>query len=116
MRNIVAFRERVKHTFEARRGLQADYTPIIIEPPSRPWKEYPYVNASVDGETIILSTMVNMGYGPWRWKAASSCRSSKGADQMNLLALARAVQDLGLRARTKRLSPDDVHGFDLFHH
>lgn len=109
MSNVVRFRERAKKAFEEREGFKLTYTPIIVEAVVKALKEYPYLNASVEGENIILRHYVNFG-------VAVSLENGlivpvvKRADMMNLLALARAINDLSTRARSKRLSPEEVHG------
>ncbi len=109
MTNIVSFRERVKAAFEAREGYKLTYTPIIIEAAIKALQEYPYLNASLEGDNIILKHYINFGVAV-ALENGLIVPVVKGADEMNLLALARAVNDLSTRARTKRLSPDDVRG------
>ncbi len=109
MTNIVAFRERLKSSFEAREGYKLTYTPIIIECVIKALKDYPYLNSSIDGENIILKHYINMGIAV-ALENGLIVPVIKGADGMNLRSLAKAVNDLSVRARTKRLSPDDVHG------
>ncbi len=107
--HIVHFRERNKTSFEAREGFKLTYTPIIIEATIKALKDFPYLNASIDGENIILKHYVNFGVAV-ALENGLIVPVIKGADGMNLLALARAVNELSSRARSKRLSPDDVHG------
>lgn len=109
MSNIVTFRERNKKEFERREGFKLTYTPIIIEAAIKAIKEYPWLNASLDGNNIIVKHYVNMGIAV-ALENGLIVPVIKGADGMNLLALARAVHDLSERARTKRLNPDEVHG------
>jgi 2-oxoglutarate dehydrogenase E2 component (dihydrolipoamide succinyltransferase) len=109
MSNIVKFRERHKAEFQRREGFKLTYTPIIIEATIKALKEYPWLNASLDGENIIVKHYVNMGMAV-ALENGLIVPVIGGADGMNLLALARAVNDLSERARTKRLSPDEVHG------
>ncbi|MFH1861396.1 MAG: dihydrolipoamide acetyltransferase family protein [bacterium] len=109
MTSMVQFRESSKKSFEAREGFKLTYTPIIIEVVIKTLKEYPYLNASLDGDNIILKHYINIGVAV-ALESGLIVPVIKGADGMNLLALARAVNDLSSRARTKRLSPDDVHG------
>ena len=109
MSNIVLFRERSKKAFEQREGFKLTYTPIIIEVTIRALKEFPYVNASLEGENIILKHYINIGLAV-AVEGGLIVPVIKGADGMSLLALARATNDLSERSRTKRLNPDEVHG------
>lgn len=109
MTSVVRFREKNKKTFEEREGYKLTYTPIIIEATIRALKDYPYLNASVDGENVILKRYINIGVAV-ALENGLIVPVIKGADGMNLRALARAVNDISVRARTKRLSPDEVHG------
>lgn len=109
MTNVVNFREKNKRAFEEREGYKLTYTPIIIEATIRALKDYPYLNASVDGENVILKHYINIGVAV-ALESGLIVPVIKGADGMNLRGLARAVNDISVRARTKRLSPDEVHG------
>jgi len=109
MTNVVRFRERNKAAFEAREGFSLTYTPIIIEVAIRTLKEFPMINASVEGDNLILKHYVNFGVAV-ALEQGLIVPVIKGADGMNLLALARALNDLATRARTKKLNPDEVHG------
>ncbi len=110
MTRVVNFREKVKQSFEAREGFKFTITPIIIEASVKALKEFPLVNSSVDGENIILKHYINIGIAVALESGGLIVPVIKGADGMNLLALARAANDLSVRARNKRLSPDDVTG------
>jgi 2-oxoglutarate dehydrogenase E2 component (dihydrolipoamide succinyltransferase) len=109
MTRVVQFRERVKQSFEEREGFKFTITPIVIEASVKALKEFPLVNSSVDGENIILKHYINIGIAV-ALENGLIVPVIKGADGMNLLALARAANDLSVRARNKRLSPDDVTG------
>lgn len=109
MTRVINFREKVKQLFEAREGFKFTITPIIIEASVKALKEFPLVNSSVDGENIILKHYINIGIAV-ALENGLIVPVIKGADGMNLLALARAANDLSVRARNKRLSPDEVTG------
>jgi 2-oxoglutarate dehydrogenase E2 component (dihydrolipoamide succinyltransferase) len=107
--NIARWREAHKKAFEEREGFNLTYTPIIIEATIKALKEFPYVNASVDGENIIVKHYVNFGVAV-AVENGLVVPVIKEADTMNLLALARAVNDLSVRARTKRITVDELQG------
>jgi 2-oxoglutarate dehydrogenase E2 component (dihydrolipoamide succinyltransferase) len=109
MSNIVHWREKHKQAFEERQGFKLTYTPLIIEATIRGLKEFPYINASLDGDNIIVKHYINFG-------VAAAVENGlvvpviKGADGMNLLSLARTINDLSERARTKRITVDELQG------
>ena len=108
MNEVVKRREAAKKEFEGE-GVKLTFLPYFIEAAIRGIKEYPIINSSVDGDTIIYKKTVNVGI------AVAIANGLivpviKKADQMNLLGLAKTAADLGERARTKRLVPDDVQG------
>jgi 2-oxoglutarate dehydrogenase E2 component (dihydrolipoamide succinyltransferase) len=108
MHEIVKRREAAKKEFAAE-GVKLTYLPYFIEACVRGIKEYPIVNASVDGDNIVYKKNVNVGIAV-ALENGLIVPVIKGADQMNLLGLAKSASDLGERARTKRLIPDDVQG------
>jgi pyruvate dehydrogenase E2 component (dihydrolipoamide acetyltransferase) len=108
MNEVVKRREASKREFEAE-GVKLTFLPFFIEACIRGIKEYPIINSSVDGDTIIYKKTVNVGIAV-ALENGLIVPVIKHADQMNLLGLAKTAADLGERARTKRLMPDDVQG------
>ncbi len=108
MQEVVKRRDALKREF-AGEGVKLTFLPFFIEACIRGIKEYPIINSSVDADTIIYKKNVNVGIAV-ALENGLIVPVVKGADQMNLLGLARTAADLGERARTKRLSPDDVQG------
>jgi 2-oxoglutarate dehydrogenase E2 component (dihydrolipoamide succinyltransferase) len=108
MNEVVKRRNALKPEF-AGEGVNLTFLPFFIEASIRGIKEFPIINSSVDGETIVYKRNVNVGIAVALEKGLI-VPVIKGADQMNLLGLAKAAADLGERARTKRLVPDDVQG------
>ncbi|HEX5131194.1 MAG TPA: dihydrolipoamide acetyltransferase family protein [Candidatus Krumholzibacteria bacterium] len=108
MHEVVKRREAMKKEF-AGEGVKLTFLPFFIEACIRGIKEYPIINSSVDGDTVVYKKNVNVGIAVALEKGLI-VPVIKGADQMNLLGLARTAADLGERARTKRLIPDDVQG------
>jgi len=109
MKNIVDFREDVKNAFLKREKFKLTYTPFIVRAVARALKEYPYLNASVDGDNIILKKAINVGIAVALEKGLI-VPVVKNADDLDLLQTARAVNELSTNARTKKLMPDDVQG------
>jgi len=108
MSEVVRRREAMKREFEGE-GVKLTFLPYFIEAAIRGIKEYPIINSSVDGDTIVYKKTVNVGIAV-AIENGLIVPVVKHADQMNLLGLARTAADLGERARTKRLVPDDVQG------
>jgi len=108
MSQIVARRNALKAEF-AGEGVKLTFTPFFMEAIIRGIKEFPIVNSSVDGDDIIYKKNVNIGVAV-ALENGLIVPVVKHADQMNLLGLAKSAADLAERARTKRLSPDDVQG------
>jgi 2-oxoglutarate dehydrogenase E2 component (dihydrolipoamide succinyltransferase) len=106
MHEVVQRRDAMKREFEAE-GVKLTFLPFFIEACIRGIKEYPIINSSVDGDTIVYKRNVNVGIAV-ALENGLIVPVIKHADQMNLLGLARTAADLADRARTKRLVPDDV--------
>lgn len=107
---MVKWREKVKGDFEQKHGEKITFTPIILEAVARALREFPGVNASVDGDRVILRGRVNIGMAAALPSGNLIVPVIKDADQMNLLGLTRKVNDLANRARNNKLDPDDISG------
>jgi pyruvate dehydrogenase E2 component (dihydrolipoyllysine-residue acetyltransferase) len=95
--------------FEKRNGLKLTYTPFFVRAAVEAIKEFPIVNSSVDGTNIVYKRDVNIGVAV-ALESGLIVPVIKHADEKNFLGISRAVQDLAERARSKRLSVDDVEG------
>ncbi len=93
--------------FERRNGLKLSYTPFFVRAAVEAIKEFPIVNSSVDGTNIVYKRDVNIGVAV-ALETGLIVPVIKNADEKNFLGIARAVQDLAERARSKRLSVEDV--------
>ncbi len=109
MTRVVAIRERFKKEFEERNGLKLTFTPFFVRAAVEAIKEAPIINSSVDGTNIVYKRDVNIGIAV-ALDNGLIVPVIKRADEKNFLGLARAVQDLADRARSKHLSVDDVQG------
>ena len=108
MHEVAKKRAALKDEFE-RGGVKLTYTAFIAEAIVGALQVFPVVNASIDGEDILYHQDVNLGIAvALDWGLIVPV--VKHAEQMNLMGLARSINDLADRARTKRLSPDDVQG------
>ncbi|MFV8336729.1 dihydrolipoamide acetyltransferase family protein [Flavobacterium sp. RSP29] len=108
--NIVKWREKNKVVFEKREGEKLTYTPIFMEAVAKALKDYPGMNISVDGDYIIKKKNINLGMAASLPNGNLIVPVIKNADQLNLVGMAKAVNDLGGRAKAGKLKPDDTQG------
>jgi pyruvate dehydrogenase E2 component (dihydrolipoyllysine-residue acetyltransferase) len=107
--NIAKLRERQKDTFLEKNGVKLTYLPFIFRAAIQALKEFPQVNASIDGENIVYHKDIHLGMAvALDWGLIVPVL--KHADEKSILGLARAAQDLAERARTKRLKPEEIQG------
>jgi 2-oxoglutarate dehydrogenase E2 component (dihydrolipoamide succinyltransferase) len=108
--NIVKWRDRVKNAFEKREGEKLTFTPIFMEAVAKALKDFPGMNISVDGDFIIKRKNINLGMAAALPNGNLIVPVIKNADQLNLVGMAKAVNDLGNRAKAGKLKPDDTQG------
>ena len=108
--NIVKWREKVKADFEKREGEKLTYTPIFMEAVAKALKDFPMMNIAVDGDFIIKKKNINLGMAAALPNGNLIVPVIKNADQLNLVGMAKAVNDLGNRAKAGKLKPDDTQG------
>ncbi len=108
--NIVMWREKVKKSFETKERTKITFTPIFIEAVAKAIKDFPGVNASVDGDRIIMRGDINIGMAAALPSGNLIVPVIKSADQLNLVGLAKKVNDLAERARANKLTPDEIQG------
>jgi 2-oxoglutarate dehydrogenase E2 component (dihydrolipoamide succinyltransferase) len=106
--NLVLWRNRVKGEFQARYGEKLTYMPVFIEATAKALREFPFVNASVDGDKIILRKNVNIGIAVARPDGNLIVPVIKHADEKNLAGLAKNLNQLAEAARTNKLAPGDI--------
>ncbi|TAK56212.1 MAG: 2-oxo acid dehydrogenase subunit E2, partial [Bacteroidetes bacterium] len=109
MTRIDAYRKKHSSAFELREGFKLTYMPFICDAIVKSLKKYPLVNSSIEGDKIILKKFINLGM------AVASENGLivpviKNAEEKNLIGLARAINDLATRTRTKKLMPSDIEG------
>ena len=108
--NIVKWRNKVKDAFEKREGEKLTFTPIMMEAVAKALKDFPGMNISVDGDYIIKKKNINLGMAAALPNGNLIVPVIKNADQLNLVGMAKAVNDLGNRAKAGKLKPDDTQG------
>jgi 2-oxoglutarate dehydrogenase E2 component (dihydrolipoamide succinyltransferase) len=108
--NLVKWREKVKVAFEKREGEKLTFTPIMMEAVAKALKDFPGMNISVDGDFIIKRKNINLGMAAALPNGNLIVPVIKNADQLNLVGMAKAVNDLGNRAKAGKLKPDDTQG------
>jgi 2-oxoglutarate dehydrogenase E2 component (dihydrolipoamide succinyltransferase) len=108
--NIVKWRDKVKAAFEKREGEKLTFTPIMMEAVAKALKDFPGMNISVDGDFIIKRKNINLGMAAALPNGNLIVPVIKNADQLNLVGMAKAVNDLGGRAKAGKLKPDDTQG------
>ena len=106
--NIDKLRRQHKDAY-AERGAKLTFLPFIIEAIVAGLREFPIINASMDESSVTYHRDLNIGIAvALEWGLIVPV--VKKADEKNILGLSKAISDLGERARTKKLSPDDVQG------
>jgi len=108
--NIAKYREKVQKTFLQRNGFKLSFTPFFLEAAAKALAEFPKVNASIDGENLILKRDINVGCAVALGTTGLIVPVIKRCDQLNLVGVATALNDLATRARDKKLKPDDTSG------
>ena len=110
MTNIVRWRDKIKDSFFEREGQKITFTPLFVQAAATALREFPNVNASVDGYKVIRRRDVNVGMAAALPDGNLIVPVIKNADQKNLLGLTKDVNDLANRARKNKLNPDDIQG------
>jgi 2-oxoglutarate dehydrogenase E2 component (dihydrolipoamide succinyltransferase) len=105
---VVQWRNRVKDGFEKREGEKLTFTPVFLEAVATALKKYPMMNISVDGDKIIKKKNINIGMAAALPDGNLIVPVIKNADQLNMVGMAKVVNDLAERARKNQLKPDEV--------
>lgn len=106
--NIVNWRNKMKDSFQQTEGEKLTFTPIFMEAIAKALKKYPMMNISVDGDTIIRKKNINIGMAAALPDGNLIVPVIKNADQLNLVGMAKVVNDLAHRSRSNELKPDEV--------
>lgn len=108
--NLVLWREKVKNEFQNKFGQKLTYMPLFTEAVATALREFPMVNASIDGDNIIIRSKVNIGIAVAKPDGNLIVPVIHNADQKNLAGLAGSLNDLADRARNNKLTPDEISG------
>ncbi len=108
--NIVLWRNKVKDAFLQREGEKITFTPIFMEAIAKSIRDFPMMNVSLDGDKIIKKKDINLGMAAALADGNLIVPVIKRADQLNLVGMTKAVNDLAKRARDGKLDPDDIQG------
>jgi 2-oxoglutarate dehydrogenase E2 component (dihydrolipoamide succinyltransferase) len=108
--NMVNWRNEHKDTFQKKYGGKLTFTPLFVEAVAKAIKDFPNINASVDGNAIIIKHEVNIGMATALPSGNLIVPVIENADQKSLNELASIVNDLVERATTNKLSSDDIKG------
>jgi len=109
MSRIAQLRGKYRQSYEDRSGVKLTYLPFILKATVDALKSFPILNASVEGDAIVYKKDVNLGLAvALDWGLIVPV--IRNADEKNVLGLARAVNDLADRARTKKLRVEEIQG------
>ncbi|MDH3628104.1 MAG: 2-oxoglutarate dehydrogenase, E2 component, dihydrolipoamide succinyltransferase [Acidobacteriota bacterium] len=107
--NIGKIRAQHKAAFRDRHGVNLTYMPFIIKAVSDALRDWPIVNSSVEGDTIVYKKDLNIGIAV-ALEGGLIVPVIRNADDLSIAGIAKRVFDLADRARTKKLNPDEVQG------
>jgi 2-oxoglutarate dehydrogenase E2 component (dihydrolipoamide succinyltransferase) len=108
--NIANWRAKHKSSFEKAEGFSLSFTPFFLEATVKALEAFPYVNCSLEGKKIVLKKHVNLGCAVALGNTGLIVPVIKKAEEKNFVGIARSLNDLAQRARSKKLVPDDVAG------
>jgi 2-oxoglutarate dehydrogenase E2 component (dihydrolipoamide succinyltransferase) len=109
MTKVDVVRKRNAEAFESREGFKLTYMPFICDAVVKALKQFPIVNSQIEGDKIIVKKFVNLGIAV-ATETGLIVPVIKNADEKNFTGLARGVNDLATRARTKKLALPDIEG------
>jgi 2-oxoglutarate dehydrogenase E2 component (dihydrolipoamide succinyltransferase) len=108
--NMVVWRDKVKQLFEKREGIKITFTPMFLECIASVLEQYPMINSSVQGDQIILKKDINIGMATALPSGNLIVPVIKGANQLSIVGLSKAVNNLAIAARNNQLNPQDTQG------
>lgn len=113
MTPVSKWRAKYKNEFKSREGYSLSYMPFFLEAITKALGTYPKINASIDGDNIVYKRDINLGCAVALGENGLGgliVPNIKNAGSLNFLGIARGLQDIAVRARNKKLSPQDVQG------
>jgi len=108
--NIWNWRNKHKGNFKKREGENLTFTPIFMQAVAKAIKDFPMINISIQGDKIVKKKHINIGMAAALGDGNLIVPVIKNADQLNLIGMAKKVNDLASRARDNKLKPDDIQG------
>ena len=108
--NMVVWRDKVKELFERREGTKITYTPMFLESIATVLEQFPMINCSLQGDQIILKKDINIGMATALPSGNLIVPVIKGANQLSIVGLTKAVNNLAQAARNGQLKPTDTQG------
>ncbi|MCL6217581.1 dihydrolipoamide acetyltransferase family protein [Zunongwangia pacifica] len=108
--NIWNWRNKHKEAFQKKEGEKLTFTPIFMEAVAKAIRDFPLINISVDGDKVVKKKNINLGMAAALPDGNLIVPVIKNADRLNLVGMAKAVNDLANRARQNKLKPDDIQG------
>ena len=110
MTRVHNFIQENKEEFQKRDGVKLTYMAFIAQACVKAIKTYPLINSTIDGNTILQKSFINLGIAVAIEPNGLIVPNIKGAEQLNLIGLGKAINDLAYRSRNKKLTPDDISG------
>lgn len=110
MTNAALWRNAMKDAFKKQYGENITYTPILVEAIVKAIKDFPNINASVDGDRIIVKKNINIGMAVALPSGNLIVPVIHNADQYSLVGMAKKINDITKRARENKLKPEDLEG------
>lgn len=110
MTNVAIWRNNNKDSFKKQHGENITYTPILVEAIAKAIRDFPQINASVDGDKIIVKAKINIGMAVALPSGNLIVPVIHNADQYDLIGLTKKINDLTKRARENKLRPEDLEG------
>ena len=107
---VVEWRNRVKEDFLKKEGVKLTYLPVFLEATVKALRDFPQINASVDGDKIILKKNINLGIAVSLPDNNLIVPNIKDAGALNLTGLTKKMNSLASAARSNKLNPDDISG------
>ncbi len=108
--NLVLWRQRIKEDFYKKYGENITFTPLFLEAIVRAIRDFPLINASVDGTRILVKKSIHIGMATALPNGNLIVPVVRNADHLNLVGLTKAVNDLANRARQNQLKPEEIQG------
>jgi pyruvate/2-oxoglutarate dehydrogenase complex dihydrolipoamide acyltransferase (E2) component len=108
MLKIHTFIQNRKNDFSEKEGIKLTYMPFIADAAIKALKEFPLVNSTIEGTTIYKKKFINLGIAVAMEPNGLIVPNIKKAGEKNLIGLAKAINELAINARTKKLTPDDI--------